>query len=198
MEGWRGHHAAGVPRRLPGLLAGRLAVAGLRHRGRRPGSAGRTGGHALREPERRQPRLDHGARPAARCLRVHQAPRLARAEGTLPGEGRDRRMAGHHVPDGTARGVRPRPVPHQGGSAGRRALRVERHQDLHLRRRTRPDRQHRAPGAGAPARQPARSQGPVAVPDPEVLRGRFQKRRGLRAHRGKDGPARQPDLRDAF
>jgi alkylation response protein AidB-like acyl-CoA dehydrogenase len=37
--------------------------------------------HAVRNAQRRQPRLDHGARPAARRLRVHQTPRQRRAEG---------------------------------------------------------------------------------------------------------------------
>ncbi len=53
---------------------------------------------------------------------------------------------------------RTKAVPQSDGS-----YQLQRHQDLHLRRRARPDRQHRAPGAGAPARRAARPQGPVAV-----------------------------------
>jgi alkylation response protein AidB-like acyl-CoA dehydrogenase len=42
---------------------------------------------------------------------------------------------------------------HQGRTARRRHLQDHRHQDLHLRRRARPGREHRPPGAGPPARR---------------------------------------------
>ena len=51
----------------------------------------------------------------------------------------------------------------------RRQLQDHRHQDLHLRRRARPDRQHHAPGAGAPARCAGRHQGHLAVRVPKFL-----------------------------
>jgi hypothetical protein len=80
--------APGFSGRLPGLLAGRLAGAGLRSGRRRPGPAGGAGGHAVRNAQRRQPWLDHGARPSARRLRVPETPRQRRAQGALPREDR--------------------------------------------------------------------------------------------------------------
>ena len=53
-------------------------------------------------------------------------------------------------------------------AAGRRQLRDHRHQDLHLGRRARPHREHRAPRAGAPAGRAGRHQGHLALPRAEV------------------------------
>ena len=52
---------------------------------------------------------------------------------------------------------------HQGGETGRRQLQDHRHQDLHLRRRARPLREHRASGARAHRRRAGRHQGHFAV-----------------------------------
>ena len=109
-----------TPTRPSGRPAGRRWPA--RAGRRRPGPARGAGGGAVRVAERRQPRLDHGAGPAARRLRMHQAPRQRRAEGALPGEDRQRRMAGHHVPDRAPRRQRPGPGAHQRRAAGRRQL----------------------------------------------------------------------------
>ena len=59
-------------------------------------------------------------------------------------------------------------------------------------------RQHRAPGAVPPARRAGRAQGPVAGAGAQAAARRRAQRGALRAHRGKDGPARQPHLRDAL
>ncbi len=61
---------------------------------------------------------------------------------------------------------RPGPAEDQGRAECRWQLR-DRHQDLHHRRRARPDRQHRAPGAGQAARRPSGRQGHLAVVTPK-------------------------------
>ena len=62
------------------------------------------------------------------------------------------------------------------GQAGRRQLPHLRHQDLHHLRRPRDDRQHRAPGAGAPARCAARHARHLAVPGAEAPRRQGRRR----------------------
>ena len=177
VEGRRGHHAAGFPRGLPGVLASRLACAGLR------AEDGGQGLPAVLEavlyemlsappttagPWR--PGLLHGAYECIRhhgsdALKARYLEKLATGEWlatmclTEPHAGSDLGL------------VRTKAVPL---ADGRYAL--SGHQDLHLRRRTRPDRQHRAPGAGAPARRARRAQGPVAVPGAQVP-GRRQPQR---------------------
>ena len=83
----------------------------------------------------------------------------------------------------------------------RRQLRDHRHQDLHLRRRARPGREHRAPGARAPAGRAGRHQGHLAVHRAQVpARRRRQRRRAqrrqVRLDRAQDGHPRQRHLRD--
>ena len=85
--------------------------------------------------------------------------------------------------------------------AARRQLPDHRQQDLHHRRRARPGRQHRPPGAGAAARCTGRQQGHLAVRGAEVpgqrrwLAGRAQSDL-LRRARAQDGHPRQRDLPD--
>ena len=83
----------------------------------------------------------------------------------------------------------------------RRQLFDHRHQDLHHRRRARLHRQHRAPGARAPARCAGRQQGHLAVRRAQApRRSRRQCRRtqcgALRRHRAQDGHPRLGHLRD--
>jgi hypothetical protein len=91
-------------------------------------------------------------RPVARRLRGPARARHRRAEEAVPAQADQRRVDRHHVPDRAALRHRPGPAAHQGRAAGRRQLQDHRQQDLHQRRRARHGRQHRAPGAGAPAR----------------------------------------------
>ncbi len=70
-------------------------------------------------------------------------------------------------------------------------LRDHRHQDLHHRRRARLHRQHRAPGAGAPARRACRQQGHLAVHRAQGAGGR-----GRLAGRAQRGALRQPRAQD--
>ena len=67
---------------------------------------------------------------------------------------------------------------------------------IHFRRRARPDRQHRAPGARAFARCTGRHQGPVTVPGAEDPVRRHAQRDPVRRHREEDGHQGQRHLRD--
>ena len=86
---------------------------------------------------------------------------------------------------------------------GEGPLRALRHQDLHLRRRARPDPEHRPPGAGEAARltrRRARHQ-PLPRAQAHAQRRRHaggRQRRYLRLDRGEDGHSRVGDLRDAL
>ncbi len=92
----------------------------------------------------------------------------------------------------------------QGRAAGRRQLSPDRRQDLHLVGRARPGREHRPPGARAPAGRAAGHQGHLAVHRAEVLarrrgrgrEGRRAQRLVLRRHRTQDGHPRQRHLPD--
>ena len=81
--------------------------------------------------------------------------------------------------------------------------RITRPEDLHHLRRARPDREHRAPGAGAHRRRAGGRQGHLAVRGAEVLvnadgsLGAAQ-RRALRVDRAQARHPRQPDLRDGL
>jgi hypothetical protein len=147
---------------------------------------------------RSQPRPHDGTRPAARRVCVPEAPRQRRTEAALPAADRDRRMACDHVPHRSARRQRPGPGAHARRAACRWQPARERQQDLHLRRRARPDAEHRAPGAVPPARCAHGPQGPVAGAGAQAAARRHAQRGALRAHRRKDGPARQPHLHDAL
>ena len=162
--GRRGAHAARLPRGLPRLRRRRLAGARLRPRGRRPGPAAaarrRRCTRCSAPPTtagRCAPGLLHGA---YECL---QAPRQRRAEGsaTWPKIASGDWLATMCLTEpqaGSDLGL----VRTRARAAGRRQPARQRQQDLHLRRRARPDRQHRPPGAVPPARRAGRHQGPVA------------------------------------
>ena len=91
------------------------------------------------------PGLSHGA---YECLHAHGTDEQKRA---LPAEADQRPLDRHDVPDRAAVRHRPRHAAHQGRAAGRRQLPAHRQQDLHLRRRARPGREHRPPRARAAA-----------------------------------------------
>ncbi len=74
----------------------------------------------------------------------------------------------HHEPDRAALRHRSRPAADQGGAAGGRQLQDLRPEDLHLRRRARPDRQHRPSGAGPHRRRARGHQGHLALHRAEV------------------------------
>jgi hypothetical protein len=92
-------------------------------------------------------------------------------------------------------------VAHQGGAAARRQLQDQRHQDFHLRRRTRSRAEHHPSCACAHRRRARRHEGHFAVRRPENSRegrrlARREEWRLLRLHRREDGHSRQFDLRD--
>ena len=126
----------------------------------------------LRDAELGQPGLDDVPGPVARRLRGAARARHRRAEEALPAQADQRRVDRHHVPDRAALRHRPRHAAHQGRAAGRRQLQAHRQQDLHLGRRARHGREHRPPGAGAPAGRAAGQQGHLAVRRAEVQRRR--------------------------
>ena len=84
---------------------------------------------------------------------------------------------------------------------GHALIQAQRHQDLHQRRRARPDRKHRAPGAGPPARRAGGQPRHLDVHRAEIqgqrrrLAGRAQRHR-RRRDRAQDGHPRLLDLRD--
>ena len=127
--------------------------------------------------------------------------RHGRAEGGLPAEDDRGPLDRHDESHRAALRHRSRAPAHQGGEAGRRQLQDHRHQDLHLRRRARPRREHRASRAGAHRGRARGHPGHHAVHRAEdsAQRGRLARRaqRGLlRLDRGEDGHPRQLDLRD--
>ena len=82
-----------------------------------------------------------------------RAARHGSAEAGLSATPGRRHLERHHVPDRAPLRHGPRPDPHQGRADGRGPLRALRHQDLHLGRRARPDREHSPPRAGEAARR---------------------------------------------
>ena len=119
------------------------------------------------------PGLSHGA---YECLHAHGTDEQKQP---VPAQADERRVDRHDVPDRAALRHRPRPAAHQGRAAGRRHLPAHRQQDLHLRRRARPGREHRPPGAGAPARRAARARKGISlfvVPKFNVKRRRLARR----------------------
>ena len=124
---------------------------------------------------------------------------LSRAEGALPAEDRFRRVGRNDVPDRTARRHGSRPASNPRHPATRRDVPHHGHQDLHLRRRTGPDRKRDAPRAGADARFAAGRQGHLALHRAQVHPGRNRRRRSaqcrdLRLYRTQAGHPRQLDL----
>ena len=162
--------------------------------------------HVLEHRRRRDARRrEHGAQhvlgPEPRRLQRHPRPRIRGAEGRLPAAPRLRRLVRHDEPDRAALRHRPRAAPDPRRAAARRQLSRHRAEDLHLRRRARPRRQHRAPGAGAHSRRPGGRKGHLALHRAEVpaegrRRARGAQRPLLRQDRGEDGHPRQRHLRD--
>jgi acyl-CoA dehydrogenase len=140
----------------------------------------------LSAPEERR------AGPAARARPVMEEFAHLRQHGlrhvSRPHHGRDRGAArawlggaeGAYLPklvEGVWTGTMNLTEPHCGTDLGliktrpcrrRRQLRDHRHQDLHLRRRARPDREHRPPGAGQAAGRARGHEGHLAVRGAEV------------------------------
>ena len=83
--------------------------------------------------------------------------RHRRAEADLAAEDGRGRLDRHHEPDRAALRHRSRPAAHQGRPARRRQLQDLRPEDLHLGRRARHGRQHRASGAGPHRRRAGRA-----------------------------------------
>ena len=124
---------------------------------RRPGRSLRPAHRRRRDAVLEQHGLQHVLGPDPRRLLRHPRPRHARAEGGVAPEDGELRVDRHDEPDRAARRHRPRDAPHPRRAAGRRQLSDHRPEDLHLRRRPRPRREHRPPRARAasPARPPA-------------------------------------------
>ncbi len=173
----RGPGAAGIHLGLPQVLRRRLAGHRLEPRIRRPGPA-----------EDRLARLRRNVGGRQRGLRAvpgtvpgrhprDRPPRHRRGEADLPREADLRPVDRHDVPHRAAVGLRPVDA-HDEGAAGRRQpLPDHGPQDLHHVGRSRDDREHRAPGAGAPAGRAAGNEGRLAVPRAEV-QARFRRRAG--------------------
>ncbi len=194
----RRHHAARLEGHVQALVRGRLERA-RRSRGfRRAGPADDDVGGSARNVElrlhglRRRADADHGRG------RGDRQARLRRAQGDLSGKARHRRVDGHDEPDRAAGRLRPRRAAHPRRAGGRRHLPHLRPEDIHHLRRARLHRQHRAPGAGAPARRTARNARHLAVPGAEVPAER--RRHARRAQRSvlclARGEARHPRLAD--
>ncbi len=171
---------------------------------RRPGSAAPAPDRVLRDAVLDQPGVGDVSGPDDRCPRVPGAARLAGAEGPVPAEDDVGPVDRDDVPDRAALRHRPRHAAHESRAAGRRQLQADRREDLHLLRRTRHGREHRAPGAGAPAGRAPGHEGHFAVHRAEVRAGRFGTRRHgrrpqrhlLRRPRAQDGNQRQLHVPD--
>ena len=148
----RGAHAQGLQGGLREVRRRRLAGADLRSRVRRPGPAGDGEHRAAGDAQRGQPGLGDVSRPVARRLRGAARARHATSR---------RRRYLPKLADGRWTGTMCLTEPHCGTDLGLLRTKAEpqadgtlhdhRHQDLHLRRRARPRREHRPPGARAPA-----------------------------------------------
>ena len=119
---------------------------------------------------------------------------------SLPAEDGRGRLDRHHEPDRAALRHRSRPAAHQGRAARRRQLQDLRPEDLHLRRRARPCRQHHPPGARPHRRRAERasrasrcSSCRSSCSTPTAIRASAT--RLLRLDRGEDGHPRQRHLR---
>ena len=140
------------------LVAGRLVRGGDRRRARRQrparGAERRLRGDGLLgQPGLRDlSAADRRARPT----RSAPTPRPSRSTRYVPRLA-TRRVERHDVPDRGPGRHRPGPADHARRARRRRRLPDHGHQDLHHRRRARPDRADRAPGAGAAARRARRA-----------------------------------------
>ena len=158
----------GIQGSLPAICRGRLdghfGAGGIR----RPGPAGDDDHHRQRVHGGGQHGAHHVSGPDAGRDRGDPHARHAGAEGRLSAEDDRGQMDRHHEPHGAALRHRSRPAAHQGGQAGRRQLQDHRHQDLHLGRRARPRREHRASRAGAHRGRARRHPRHVAVHRAEI------------------------------
>ena len=193
--------AGGVQGRLPGLRGRRLD---------RPlGRAGAWRARPAAPADVRHQRIcvlgQHGVRhvsgPHPGGHRRADAARLRGAEADISAADGVGRVDRHHEPHGAALRHRSRPDPHPRHPRRRRFVPHHRLQDLHLVRRTRPHREHRAFGARPRRRRAGRHQGHLAVRRAEAAGepGRFARRAErdlLRLHRAQDGHPRQRHLRD--
>ncbi len=129
---------------------------------------------------------DPGGHPGA------AVPRQPRAEADLHAQDGRGGVVRGHVSDRGALRHRSRPAAHQGHAERRWQLPPGRVEDIHLRRRARPDREHHPPGVGQAARRAVGHPGhqPVRRPQVHPHRGRPPgpaQRRGLHRHRAQDG-----------
>ena len=92
------------------------------------------------------------------------------AEGDVAAEDGELRVDRHHEPDRAARRHRPRHAAHPRRAAGRRQLPHLRPEDLHLRRRPRPRREHRPPRPRPHHRRARGRQGHLALHRAQVPR----------------------------
>jgi hypothetical protein len=149
----------------------------------------------------REPRLRHVSRPDAGRDGGPAGPRLGGAEGAVPAQDGRGRVDRHHEPDRAALRHGSRPAQDQGRAERRRLLQHHRHQDLHLGRRARSRREHRAPRHRPDRGGARRHQGHLALRGAEITRERRRvprgaQRRVLRFPRAQDGHPRQRHLRD--
>ncbi len=164
----------GRGRRRPAVAAGRA------QRGRHLVQRRQRGDHRLFMADRRR------RQPAAHV-------RLAGVEGPLPGADGRWSLRRHDGADGACAGLGTRRHHDQRRTAGRRHLPPARSEDVHLRRRPEPHREHRAHGARSHQRRAGRRQGHLAVPRAEGARRRRRPpRRAQRRRAG--GPAAQDGL----
>ena len=103
-------------------------------------------------------------RPQPGRLQRPDAPWLRGAEAALPAGAGRRQRRRHHVPDRAAMRHGSGPRADQGRARRRRQLQDHGIEDLHLRRRARPDGEHPASGAGAAARRAGRDPRHQPVP----------------------------------
>ena len=150
-----------------------------------------------------EPVVQHLSRARGRRRPGHPPPRHAGAEGGLSAEPDQRPVGRHDEPHRAALRHRSGTDADPGGAARRRRLRDHRHQDVHHRRRARPDREHRPPRAGQdfrrargyPRDQPVHR---AQVPGRRGRRARRAQPPALRLDRAQDGPQRLGDLRDGL
>ena len=165
----------GVVRTTPGLRGGlprrrrrRLGRHRRPDRARRDGAADDARDLRQRDVRRRKPRAlalpaaEPGPDRGARAARLRGDPRA------LPAEARRRHLDRHDEPDRAASRLRRRRRPRPRRGQGRRHLRGQRAEDLHLVGRPRSRRERLPPRPRPPARRRARDQGPLALPRPEV------------------------------
>ena len=137
------------------------AAAGGVHAGERVPDGGEPERVRLRRAHRRAPRTSSRRSATTRCSATYMAPHVRAASGPARWRSPSRRRARSLADVQTTRDAR-----------GGRPLPDARREDLHLRRRSRPHREHRAPDARAHRGRAAGHQGRVAVLRAEAARSR--------------------------